>query len=225
MSLEEEARGAAASEERLTDLLEMILRSAVDVLGFDAGTITARTNGGDSTVAATDQRMVALDDTQYQSGAGPCLEALAEGRQIVVDDAAADDRWQEFQQTAEYLGVHTTLSSPLDIDTNGMAASMNLYARRRMDLGQEDLDRAVVFAEQLAAALESAAAYRATAKLAGDIAAAMRTRGVIEQAKGMIMADHGVTPDEAFELLRKMSQRNNVKVAELATRIVERRTR
>jgi AmiR/NasT family two-component response regulator len=53
---------------------------------------------------------------------------------------------------------------------------------------------------------------------------ALKTRAVIEQAKGMIMArSPGLTPDEAFDLLRKASQRENVKLRLIAQRIVERR--
>ena len=44
---------------------------------------------------------------------------------------------------------------------------------------------------------------------------------VIEQAKGILMAQHRCGPDEAFDLLRRASQRANVKVSVLAARIVE----
>lgn len=44
---------------------------------------------------------------------------------------------------------------------------------------------------------------------------------VIEQAKGILMAQHRCGPDEAFDLLRHASQRANVKVSVLAARIVE----
>ena len=50
-------------------------------------------------------------------------------------------------------------------------------------------------------------------------------RAVIEQAKGMMMAlSPGLTPDEAFDLLRKASQRENVNLRLIAQRIVERRS-
>jgi hypothetical protein len=44
---------------------------------------------------------------------------------------------------------------------------------------------------------------------------------VIEQAKGIVMAQNRCEPDEAFDLLRRMSQHANVKVRVLATRMVE----
>lgn len=44
---------------------------------------------------------------------------------------------------------------------------------------------------------------------------------VIEQAKGIVMAQRGCGPDEAFDLLRQISQHTNVKLHVLAARIVE----
>ena len=43
---------------------------------------------------------------------------------------------------------------------------------------------------------------------------------VIEQAKGVLMAQQRCGPEEAFELLRRASQRANVKVSVLAAQIV-----
>jgi hypothetical protein len=44
---------------------------------------------------------------------------------------------------------------------------------------------------------------------------------VIEQAKGIVMAQQRCGPDEAFDVLRRMSQRTNVKLHVLAAQIVE----
>ena len=44
---------------------------------------------------------------------------------------------------------------------------------------------------------------------------------VVEQAKGILMAQNRCGPDEAFDLLRRASQRANVKVSVLAARMVE----
>ena len=51
--------------------------------------------------------------------------------------------------------------------------------------------------------------------------AKQQTMPVIEQAKGIIMAQLGCGPEEAFDLLRRESQRSNIKVHVLAARIVE----
>ncbi|MYW90721.1 ANTAR domain-containing protein [Amycolatopsis rubida] len=50
---------------------------------------------------------------------------------------------------------------------------------------------------------------------------ALDSRVVLEQAKGMLMARHEITPDEAFELLRQLSQHTNVKLRDLAAQVLD----
>jgi GAF domain-containing protein len=218
--------GPDAAEVRLNRLLNMILESAVEALGFDAATVTARHGSDMATVAATDQRFIALDDAQYESGEGPCLSVLEPHEPISLDDAGAmEDRWEHFSRTAAHLGVHSTLSMHLPVDGTDVAASLNLYSRQRRGLSDAQARAAVPFAEQLAAAIVSVDAHRSTAKLARDMAEAMRSRAVIEQAKGMLMSDKRISADEAFEQLTRLSQHANIKLRDVAQRMVNERTR
>ena len=83
--------GPDAAEVRLNRLLNLILEAAVEALGFDAATVTARHGSDLATVGATDQRFIALDDAQYQSGEGPCLTVLDSHDPISLDDAGELD--------------------------------------------------------------------------------------------------------------------------------------
>jgi AmiR/NasT family two-component response regulator len=69
--------------------------------------------------------------------------------------------------------------------------------------------------------MASVEAYKATANLARGLAEAMRSRAVIEQAKGILMAEKRVDPDTAFDMLTQMSQHANIKLRDIAARIVE----
>jgi AmiR/NasT family two-component response regulator len=73
--------------------------------------------------------------------------------------------------------------------------------------------------------MEGVDAARATARLATGLAEAMRSRAVIEQAKGILIGDKRVSADEAFALLVRMSQNANVKVRDVAQRLVDERSR
>jgi GAF domain-containing protein len=220
-------READAAETRLNRLLNLILETAVDVLAFDAATVTARHSGeGLATIAATDQRLVALDDAQYESREGPCLSVLEPVEPVYLEDAAADDeRWRHFTRTAAQLGVCSTLSMHIPTDTAEVAASLNFYAKRRLELGGQQMAAAESFAHQVAAAIQGVEAYRAAAQLAREMAEAMRSRAVIEQAKGIIMADEHVDADTAFDHLVQVSQQSNMKLRDVARRLVEDRTR
>src|SRR5690348_2008857 len=103
-----------AAEVRLNRLLNLILETAVEALGFDGATVTARHGGDVATIALTDQRMSALDDAQYESGQGPCLSVLDGADPVALEDATrADDRWEHFNRTAAELGIRDRKSTRL----------------------------------------------------------------------------------------------------------------
>jgi AmiR/NasT family two-component response regulator len=93
-----------------------------------------------------------------------------------------------------------------------------------MALSDDRVAAAGPFAEQLAAAIQSVDAHRSTAKLARNMAEAMRSRAVIEQAKGMLMAEERIDANAAFQRLARLSQHANVKLRDVARRIVEQRS-
>ena len=213
-----------AAEVRLHRLLNLILESAVEALGFDAATVSARQGADLATIAATDEPMIALDDAQYETGQGPCVTALDSPDPISLDDAQADDRWEQFSRTAADLGVHSTLSLHLPVDTDELVASLNLYSRTQRRLGDDQIGAANRFAQQLAATISTVEAHRSTARLAQHLAEAMRSRATIEQAKGMLMADHHIDEAEAFDRLVALSNDLNMKLRVVAQRFVEERS-
>jgi GAF domain-containing protein len=164
--------------------------------------------------------LVALDGAQYAHGEGPCLEALEQG-EAVTWTAAEEGRWRAFQEAAEQLGIATTLSIPLPIDeTMEIAGSLNLYAAERERVTSEELDLAVQFALQLAIALQMVGATASIAQTARRASQAIRSRAAIEQAKGVLIAQRGVTPIQAAALLADMAEADNATLAEVATRII-----
>ena len=218
--------GPDAAEVRLNRLLNLILEAAVEALGFDAATVSARHGDDLATIAATDQRVIPLDDAQYETGEGPCLQVLDQEDPIMLEDASVSgDQWEHFSRTAGDLGIYSTLSMHLPVDSGELAASLNLYSKRHLDLGDQHITAAVPYAQQLAAAIISVDAHRSTATLARNLAEAMRSRAVIEQAKGILMADERIDEYEAFKRLAKISQTTNLKLRHVARRLVDERTR
>jgi len=214
-----------AAEVRLNRLLNLILETAVEAIGFSAATVTARHAGDVSTVGATDQRLIGLDDAQYAAG-GPCMATLDQPDAIFLEDASTgEERWEHFAETARHLGVKSSLSVHVPTDSEAVAASLNLYSRERLELSDGQLRLALSYGEQLAATLQSVDAYKSAATLARNMAEAMRSRAVIEQAKGILMADERITADEAFQRLAKLSQTANLKLRDVARRLVDDRSR
>jgi transcriptional regulator with GAF, ATPase, and Fis domain len=171
----------------------------------------------------TDPESPEIDQSQYDTGRGPCLDAWRTVQVVRIDDMESEaDRYPAFARAALSHGVESTLSLPLEAGGQGLGA-LNLYARRPRGFSAHDEAIGVELAAAAAAVLANATAYWGAVAMGEQLDEAMRSRAVIEQAKGMLMAQSpGMGPDEAFELLRRASQRENVKVRDIAARIVAR---
>lgn len=174
-----------------------------------------------TTAVFTDEVAPAVDAGQYEVGDGPCLTAFREGRIVRVDDTrAVSDLWSRFRQDAIERGVLSTLSFPLAAGDE-VFGGLNLYGGRTEAFSEGDEVAASLFVTQASVVLANARAYWEAFELASGLEQAMETRAVIEQAKGKIMATNRCSADEAFAILVRASQRENVKLREVARRIVE----
>ena len=181
-------------------------------------------NGRPTTGIFTDHQAPEIDSSQYESGRGPCLDSWRQGRVIRLDDMeAAVDDYPEFAKAAQAHGVQSTLSLPLMAGDERLGA-LNLYARVAGGFSTDDEALGTDLAAAAAIVLANASAFWAASELSEQLGQAMRSRAVIEQAKGGLMArSPHMSADEAFDVLRKASQRENVKVRDIAQRIVDRK--
>lgn len=188
-----------------------------------AGITMLGEHGKPTTAVFTDPEAPEIDIAQYESGAGPCLDAWRERRVVRIDDMALDGgRYPAFAKTAAIHGVESVLSLPLVALSNGLGA-LNLYARRPRCFTGDDETLGMELASAAAVVLANTSAYWAANELGEQLSQAIRSRAVIEQAKGILMArSPGLDADRAFDLLRKASQRENMKLRDIAQRIVDR---
>ena len=168
-----------------------------------------------STPAASDDVPGQVDAIQYETDQGPCLDAIREHETFRIDDLAAEDRWPKFsKRAAEETGVTSILSFRLFAEEDTLGA-LNLYSKQAGAFDDEALAVGSVFATHSAVALAGAQHDEQMQK-------ALQTRDVIGQAKGILMAQQDVSADEAFDILRRASQRMNIKLRELAERVASR---
>jgi GAF domain-containing protein len=182
--------------------------------------ITMMVEGRPQTAIFTDEAAPEIDQAQYATGEGPCLDAFREERVMRIDSTLRPGRWQAFRAAAAEHGIRSTLSLPLLVEKASVGA-LNLYANRERAFSQEDEETATLFASQAAIVLANAQAYWDARELSSGLAEAMKHRAAIEQAKGMLMAAQGIDEDEAFQMLVQASQRENAKLRDVAQRIVD----
>ncbi|MGI8807868.1 MAG: GAF and ANTAR domain-containing protein [Acidimicrobiales bacterium] len=154
-----------------------------------------------------------LDDIQSETQEGPCVDAIKEHEVFMTGSLSQETRWPEFSRRAhEQTGVQSILSLRLFAHEDTMGA-LNLYSTKRDGFDDQDVATGSVFAAHAAVALTSA-------QRQAQLEAKAATRDIIGMAKGIIMARQHVSDDEAFAILRRASQRMNVRVRELADRVV-----
>lgn len=202
-------RGAGI-EEVLTTLT---CASLTLVPGADCAKISEIDNGTLCSMAATSQLASLLDSAQQTAGQGPCLEAISDQKAVRCDDLRNDPRWPRFARYATTTGVHSALSCPVDIPGD-TGATLSLFGFEADAFGAEAEAIAVMLANHAAIALMKENRER-------QFKAALASRDVIGQAKGMIMERFGVDAPRAFAMLKAISQATNTPVRDLAARVVD----
>jgi len=154
-----------------------------------------------------------VDAIQSETQQGPCVDAIKEHEVFVTGCLSEETRWPDFARRAnEDTGVQSILSLRLFTSEDTMGA-LNLYSTEPDAFDDQDVAVGTVFAAHAAVALADARREAELEKKAGS-------RDLIGMAKGVIMARQAVSEDEAFDILRRASQRMNVKIRELAERVV-----
>jgi GAF domain-containing protein len=164
---------------------------------------------------------VDLDETQYERGHGPALHAARTGELTEIADTRNDSRWRDYSQRAAEAGNLSSLSVPLAIDEDEqVSGALNLYAREPHAFDEDSRTAATRFAPYAAVAAGNLHAYQSAQDRADNLQTALETRGVIDQAKGILMARHKLTADQAFQILVRMSMKTNRKLHAIADDLV-----
>ena len=208
------AAGRLDEQQSLAEALDAIVHTVVDTVpGVDhAGISTMHRSGRIETVAATDDLVLRVDEAQYATGEGPCIEALNEQAPVVVDSLDDEHRWPAFAPKANDLGVRGRMAFLLSSSPRESSA-LNLYSTRADAFDQHTRHVGQLYATHARAAMSKA-------RLAQDMQQALASRKEIGQAIGIVMQRYGLDEDAAFAFLIRVSRDNNVKLREVAGALV-----
>ncbi|WP_432502363.1 GAF and ANTAR domain-containing protein [Kineococcus arenarius] len=148
-----------------------------------------------------------VDELQSETGEGPCLDAAFEAEVVDVPDVAGEVRWRRFAEGAAQLGAGSMLCFRLFVSGDDLGA-LNLYARTPRAFTGESRQVGLPFAH--------AAVALAQVQQREHLLAAIDSRDLIGQAKGILMERHKLTAAQAFDLLTSVSQHRGVKLRDLA---------
>jgi GAF domain-containing protein len=208
--------------ESLDEALARLVRTCRDAIPAcsDASVTLLAADGEKRTAATTSERGRQIDEWEYAADMGPCIDALRDAGEHHVPTLADAKEYDGFAEVLAGVGIRSTVGVPMLV-AGEVVGALNVYASEEHafdDEASRTVARSV--ASQAATALHNLRVYDASRTLAQQLEQAMASRAVIEQAKGVLMAQAGCTADEAFARLRAASQRENVKLRDVAARVV-----
>jgi len=217
----EQLRDLLLDEQDLDAILGLVVSRAPGAIdAADAASITLLQTVGFQTRHATSDEAREADAVQYASGNGPCVVAARDNVRLNVSLSQTAPQWPEFAAAAGDRGFRGVLSTPLAVRERRLGA-LNLYSRTTDEFPPVAVEAAQLLAHQASVVLANAIAYGTASVLNDQLREAIASRDVIGQAKGMLMAREACGPDEAFDILRRASQRQNRKLREVAQDLVD----
>ena len=176
--------------------------------------------GAPTALVSTDRDAQAADGAQFTAGQGPTWDAYAQCRPVTAADLGTDCRWPAVAGAIDRPAAGTAVAAlPIPSGEGGPAGVLVLYGEPGLD-EPTLVRRAAIFADAATALLREHSALADLRRQEGQLRDALSSRAVIDQAKGILMARHGLDADAAFAQLTRISQRRNIKLREVARQLV-----
>ncbi|MBX9392095.1 GAF and ANTAR domain-containing protein [Streptomyces sp. TRM72054] len=198
------------------ETLDAIAERGVELLdGCDAAGVLAVRKGRAVTLSACGDMAVESDRLQGELGEGPCFDAArrTNGERLfrITDMTKPQPEWPRFAPAARELGVGSMMGFLLYTRDDEFGA-LNLYSGRPGAFTPEMETAGWLLASHAAVAL-------ASARTVDQLEHALDTRHAIGEAMGILRERHHLSEDEAFDVLRRISQTHNVKLRDVAQSI------
>jgi transcriptional regulator with GAF, ATPase, and Fis domain len=207
------------------DFMHLLVDRCVELLDVDAaGLLLADQHGRLQLIASSNEQVRLLELFQLQHDEGPCLVAFRTGTRVSHSDlTVADQRWPRFAQAAAHAGFAAVDALPMRLRKD-LIGALNLF---RADAGELDgtaLRTAQALVDVATIGLLQERSLRQREILTEQLQTALNSRVVIEQAKGLVAERLGLDMEDAFAALRGHARRNGLKLADVASSVIDGRT-
>jgi GAF domain-containing protein len=202
---------------QLPDVLAGVSKTVIDMIpGADlAGFLLISKGGKYETQAATSDLMYEVDRLQIENQEGPCVQAAMDELIVRTDDFQREQRWPHYSAEVLKLGLRSALSFKL-YTTQRNAGALNIFGFQPNAFDSDDEGVGFVLAAHAAAAILAS-------RQGEQLQSALSSRDTIGQAKGIIMERFNVDAVRAFEMMRELSQTENVKLVDIAKQVIDTR--
>ncbi len=201
------------------ETIDAVVQFALQALNCTYAGVALYTRGSQAEIAAvTDPVVSDVYSLQINSQKGPLVTSLRDRTTILIRDTLTDDRWPEWAAKVAALGVRSVLDVSLATgnEPRSTVGVLGLYSNIPDAFGEDDEAIAHILARHAAVAV-------ASARHEETMAQAVDARKLVGQAMGILMERFDLDGDRAFEVLKRYSQDNNLKLRDVAKHLVDTR--
>ncbi|MET0326870.1 MAG: GAF and ANTAR domain-containing protein [Ilumatobacteraceae bacterium] len=216
-----ELAGNLVEDFDVVELLSTLSERCVTALDIAAaGIMLSDAEGHLRAMTSSNEAMRVVELFEIQSQEGPCLDCYSTGEPVVNQDlATVNGRWPRFAPVAVAAGFLAADAVPMRLRGHTIGA-LNLFRTETGSLGDDDVAVAQALADVATITIMHNRTDIAQLELNAQLTAALDSRVVIEQAKGMIAERQRLRMDEAFGRLRQHARSNNLRLADVARELV-----
>lgn len=208
------------------DLLQSLVESCQELLAVtDAGILLAGSSNELELVASTSESSTLVETMQLGAESGPAIESFTSGRSVSIPDLEeAPGRWTRFSERALGLGYASVHALPMRLRETTIG-SLSLLSEEAGLLDAMDLIAAQALADVATIGILHERTLRESSVLVTQLQAALNSRVVIEQAKGVVSFTRGISVDAAFDIIRMYARSHRLGLSDVAEQLVDGRLR
>jgi GAF domain-containing protein len=170
-------------------------------------------------VADSDGRVDHLEELQIEHGEGPCIDAFDDKQLVHAADLAEEKRWPDFSPAAVERGLRAVLASPIPYNQDAVGVVAVTSEERRPWSAEAEL-ALLAFTDLAALLIASMLLGEQQTELAAQLQSALNSRAIIEQAKGVLIGQQGLTAHDAYARLRAQARTERRKLAIVSAEVV-----
>jgi GAF domain-containing protein len=206
----------------VVELLTLLTDRCVQVLNVSAAGLLLKAPGGDLRVMASSSEAMRLVELfELQSDEGPCLDCYRTGEPVVIEElATVSSRWPRFVPVALDAGFQSAQALPMRL-RSAVIGALNLFRTHGGALDDADVLAAQAFADVATIAILQHRAVFEAHVLNKQLNHALKSRIVIEQAKGVLAERAGLDMEQAFAQLRRYARQHNVQLVNVARGVID----
>ncbi len=206
----------------VVELLSLLADRCVAMLDVSAaGVMLVSPEGELRVVASSSEDMRVLEVFELQADEGPCLDSFRTGAAVLIEDLwRENERWPQFAPAAVTAGFRSVHAIPMRL-RGSVVGALNLFAHERGPLSESDVVAGQALADVATIAILQQRVASESRLLIDQLNTALTTRIVIEQAKGVLGERAGLSMESAFETMRGYARDHNMRLAEVARRVLD----